>query len=296
MQKLNDHRDVYDKFESQYVFIVYETTKQQLIDFTTGKINLVKGSPDIVKRNYVLNKLSNFVTYINKIVDDTINSVFLVGKDITNIQLEKQHLKTLKEYNVKKISYKRDDTFDIDFISNLLYNINLRNSIKIFGSDFEHHVINEYKRKLVKQGNISDIHNYLLNISDKCVICGTQKHMSKLKFDSKHIIINDILSDEKILNEFDMSEIRETHKLLQEVFDKYIPTKPHMVKLSSELEANACNIKTIFCSPKKALIVTKYFATNNLKPEIYTIKSLEKGDVGERLKKEYCGVIALTYY
>jgi hypothetical protein len=146
-----------------------------------------------------------------------------------------------------------------------------------------------------------DINKYITeNISNSCLIYGTLNQIN-IENNNKEIIKKniDILSDSEILEIFDKNIMLKNHQSLNDHLI-YLKNDKMIDRLVFGKDLNKAilnyKIKTLYCSEEMYHKVKNVFPKQYLNFEIIKITSFEDADIGDILKKDYKGIIGITYY
>jgi len=301
LSHLEEYTQTRDKFESLYVFTVHGTDLDTLLEYIKGSITKVNSISDIVRKKYLNDRLFSFLTYCNNIKKETLNRVFLVGSDIIDIPLTNKEAGVLREYNYSKLSCRNGERYDIEYIRNLFFDLDFRDIFYVKNSSLEHIKVNSTKRKVIMKESTGkfEVEEYLKNnIKGKVLFHGVSSYLKSLKLPNHHIFTKH-LDDFQIIEVFDKDEAIDKMEKLNEYFG-YIKND----KLADRLifgnnvitAIDSFMIKTLFCSPKRYAKLKQLYDKASLNFEIIVIDSLESGDAGDRLRKDYKGLLGFTYY
>jgi hypothetical protein len=302
MINLKQYENITDKFNSLFTILIFDTKYKDFNYFLKEKLEKIQNISNSFKRKYFNDRLYNFIIYLDNIYknDNIINSVYFISKNIIEHKLDKE-IDELQNFNIKNILYFNDEFFKIDYLNDLLYNINYRHVIHINNKTINYSIITKTKGKnlITNTSGKINIKEFIKDNNIKfCLIYGVSSILRNLDL-KQHILFQNNLTKEKILEEFNNYDMLKLHKRLNETIDLINNEKTiNRVVFGKDL-INAINfnqIKTLFCSPKKLKKVYDNFEKDILNFEIIEIKSLDKGDIGEKFRKEYNGIIGYTYY
>ena len=298
--------DVYigkrDKFESLYTILVYNTKYINLISFLYDKLEKINNISNAFKKKYLNDRIYNFKEYVDCKFkkDDIINALFLVSDTIYNFTLDKE-IDVLKEFSVKNILFLNDEYFKIDFIKDLLYNFDYKYVIYVNNKLLQYIKLTKTKKKVINKFESSklDIEEYIKNnnIKELCIIHGVSSSLKNLKIKNQYIFTNK-LTDIEILDFFDKQEMLKYHLELKEsllLLEREETCNRLLFGKDIVRGINYCQIKTLFCSPKKMKKVLENFS-DKINFRVVEVKCLENGDIGDELRKKYSGLVGLTYY
>lgn len=320
MDKFEQLRQNRDKFSSQFTIITYDTQRINVCEKLTHQIGILQnGGGDNVKRNYLSQKIWNLRSYLEKrgAEEDIINSIFLLDSEnaIHEIMLLPEHLGILREWSVGKWILHRDEFFDIDFIKDLLTNIDGKHTVNIQNNILTHYLLTKTKRRTLYTEETKGLDLALYFGSDgsaravakwipgtKTVIHGVSVAIKNFKPGSEFLVYTKQLHDDDINEIFHKEESAALHK---EVADWMMQlTNP---KVMHRIVFGANIRKKIQTAELKTLYATKLVATKmreKCPPDLlrtFEIRILEPvsgeiTDSARRLETEYDGALGITYY
>lgn len=302
MIKLKKYQNITDKFNSLFTFVVYDTKFNDFKFFLKEKLEKIQNISNNYKKKYLNDRLYNFILYIedNYKDGDIINSLYLISNKIDEYTLTEE-LEILRYFNIKNILYFNDEYYKIDYIEDLFYNKDYKHILNINNKNLKYFLITKTKSKLIEEVNSSklDVNEYIKDKKIKiCLIHGISSYIKKLEI-KPHLIYNKNLNNEEILKEFYKYNMNILHKRLSETIDLIKNEKTlHRVVFGKDIinSINYNQIKTLFCSPKKLKKVFDTFDNDLLNFEILEIKPISDGDISERFRKDFNGIIGYTYY
>lgn len=309
----DEYKSETDKYDSLFTIVVYNTSAtvvHENVIHQLTKINTIKNS---VKRKYLNDRMYGFSTYITEqpyySSNDIINKVFLIGAKINEINMDKKWIQLLNHYSVSKYIFRNGETFDIDYLVDLLTNDKYKNVLSVKNNIVTHiHFTHTKKREDLKFDlKNKKIEDYLKEIikQQDCVIHGVSSCFKTLSIDgqlnNKTIVVPNVhLKDEDLRDEFKKLEMVELHDRLQIVMD-YIgnPKMMDRVLIGNPILTNLKNqmVKTIFCTPPRHKKLLELFSEDEISNcEIIVVVPLLQDDPVMTLRKNYNGIIGLTYY
>lgn len=305
-----------DKYESLFTIIVYNTTATTVHENVMHQLEKINNIKNSVKRKYLNDRLYSFSTYITEQLyysnNDVINKVFLIGAKINEINMDKKWLQLLNHYTVPKYIFRNGDTFDVDYLIDLLTNDKYKNVLYVKNNTVTHiHFINTKKREESKFDlKNKKVEDYLKEIvkHQECVIHGVSSCFKTLSIDGqsnkKTIIVPNVhLKDEDLREEFKKLEMFEFHERLQTVLD-YIgnPKMVDRVLIGNPILHQLKNqmVKTLFCTPPRYKKLLEFISEDEMSNcEVILVVPLVTNDTNDPvmiLRKNYNGIIGLTYY
>jgi len=305
-ETFNKFKDDKDKFESLYIFVIYDFSKEEMEEKFTKIFKQLDGISDSKKKGFLKSRIFDFKKNIEMYKDNIINGIFFVGETIKQFELDKYYLETLKMFKVSKINFQFDKHYNIKWLKDLLLDRNYVNILKVKNNDISITKLNSTKQLSTysdtqKSMNLLEIINTKI-IADKDIkflIHGSSTHLKQL-FDSGYknknclgIIMKD-LNLEEIIDTIDKSIYEENIKELEIWLTKLIdPKEGHKIVFGNDIEESAEQgfIETIYCTPENE---QKYSKFENV--TIKLVKSYKNGDSIYNYSKNYNGVLGIKYY
>jgi REP element-mobilizing transposase RayT len=215
----------------------------------------------------------------------------------------------LNHYSVSKYIFRCGETFDVKYIKDLLTNEQYKNVLQIKNNVVTHiHFTNTKKRdELTFDLKKKKIEDYLSDVikQQECIIHGVSVCFKTLHLNTNvntktSIVSNVHLKNEELCDEFKKIEMVELHEKLNLVLE-YIenPKMMDRVLIGKQILTNLQNqmVKTIYCTPVKYKKLLEIFSADDITNcEIIIVVSLTSGDPVDILRKNYSGIIGLSYY
>lgn len=305
MENLKKYKSVIGKSQSLFTILVYDSTLDEILAKLHSHLKKIQTIHSAYKKKVINDRLYEFICYLKDTKESSLNSIYLVGNKIENIKLSKNEQSVLKEYNVAKYTFMYDSCFHIDYLIDIFTNFTFFDVIVLEKKSAEHYLLNENKRKIIKQFSCSkesDLTNYITeNITGKCFVHGQNMILKNLSF-CDHIFVYKKLVDSDIFDIFAKEEMKIKHIDLQKCFDMISNEKQvHLViygKLGKDIKEaiEQYRIKKLFVHQKvlnklKDMISEEYFNF-----DLVEISSLENKDIGQILMDQYDGAIGIAYY
>lgn len=301
---LDEYRCVSDKYNSLFTIIICNKNNEFVVEKIEQQINKVKGMSNGFKKKYILNRLHNFIEYLENYEKPKICSIILIGKDVDEIKLTKKQVKTINEYNIPQYIFLYGNTYDINYVNDLFTNFDFYNVIEIQQKKITHTLLNKTKIKKISNFTFKTIdlfNKYINNVDDRCLIHGTSSILKKIKY-IKHIVQNKKLQNNEIIDMFNQMKITENHKELGKCFDMLGRKKDmHLViygrwdvEIKEAIEQY--RVKQLFCSIPILQKLKNIIPSGCFNFIVTKIEQLENNDIGHKLIHSYDGAIAIAYY
>ena len=298
----NDYLSVKDKYESLYIFVIYDFTKEEMEDKFTKLFKQLDGISDSRKKGALKSRISDLKNYMEVYKESVIKGIFLVGDTIKYFDLDKYYLETLKLFKVSKCSFVYNKYFDIEWLKNLISDRSYTTIIKVKNNDVSVTKINSTKQltvynETIKSLNIIDIISKHTDKDSKFIINGSSTHLKQLTDYKNKQCLGVILKELNLEEQFeviDKSIYEENIKELEIWLTKLLdPKEGHKLVFGNDVEEQADQgfLETIYCSIENK---EKYSKFENVK--IKYVKSFKNTDFVFSFSKNYNGVLGIKYY
>lgn len=254
------YESVVGKFESLYVYVLFDCSLNQIIEHIKDQKNILKRMKDIYKQKLYISRYTSLLEYIenldkelndkqNKSTSNQIrkyNNIFFVGETIEHYDLTKLNIKLLKQCKHKNIDYVYGDKFNLDFLNDLINNDKFYHVFQCDNKYNHYYQITKHKKNIIiEKSSINDIKLFInkcidnvenFDINDKYIIHGnnqklkTYQDKKALIISSFHLKDNDIIEmidkikNDLLIDEFlnDLEMINDNKKMHRIIFKKDI--------------------------------------------------------------------------
>jgi hypothetical protein len=294
-----------DKVDSLYIFVIYKINLEDLSEKITKLISNIDTMNDNKKKSYLKNRLNNFREYLklNNKPETIINGIFMISENIYMEDLIPYYLQTLNMFEHKKISYQYGSEYPLEWLKDLLLDREFINVIKVKNNDITHTKINSTKKINVYTNTIKsmDLKKIILERVPKgepYLIHGVSVSLKNF-VDKNAISVNTTeLTEEAILKIMSNIKNIQYHNELTDIFNKLLDPKIE-TKITFGKDIQTCIksslLKTLYCTEtiqKKLSTIPDHYKNF----EIKVVKLIEKGDISDKLEKDYGGAIGIKYY
>jgi hypothetical protein len=296
--KFNDTFNKYiedkDKFESLYIFVIYDFPKEEIEEKFIKIFKQLDGINDSKRKGFLKSRIYDFKKNIDSVPAKFINGIFLVGETVKHFELDKYYLETLKMFKVPKFNFEFGKNYNIKWLKNLLLDRSYVNVLKVKNNDLSILKFNSTKQLITysetqKSMNLQEIINTKLDKDIKFLIHGV-KQLNDYKNKNCLGIFTKELTLEEISEIIDKSIYEENIKELEVWLTKLLdPKEGHKIVFGNNIELNI--IETIYCTPENE---EKYSKFENVK--IKLVKSYKNGDIIFNFSKNFNGVLGIKYY
>lgn len=294
-----------DKFDSLYIFVVNDAVIEELIEKISKIISTIDNISDTKRKNYLKNRLGNFRDFlrINYDTEILLSEIFLIDDNINSEKLSIYHKQTLQMFNANKIIYEYSSTYPIEWLKNLLLDREYMNVIKIINNNIQYSKINSTKKIIVysdtiKSMDLSKIIQEKIQKNEPYLIHGISVVLKNF-IDKRAVgVYTNELTDEQILKIASNIKNLEYQKELEDILNKLLdPKVGNKIVFGKDIQISIKNslLKTLYCTPeiyKKSSIIPTHLKTFEFK----IINQIEKGDIYDRLEKDFSGAVGIKYY
>jgi hypothetical protein len=280
-----------DNHESLFSIMIYNISKEIFLKDLNDKLKKIQEIKNSFKKKKLNDRLYKFIQKIELDNKDIYNNVFLISDDILSFNLTKKDFIILKEWNVNNYMFMYDEYFKLEYLKDLLTNINFYDII-INNTHFKG---NLNKKKIIKDKPSLE---YLKTLSVPFFYCGKlPKDMN-----NKNMIenLNVLTSWNDAIELINKTEIKNENIKLQTFLDEDNKDK-YIYKDEIFDEIENYNIKILYVHKEiKELFLDEIKKRNliqNLNFEINYINTIKGiSDSSNILLIDYCGYIGLKYY
>ena len=268
-----------------WINVSQDKINSQLIEMID---NLNKKIKDSYKRQQANDILYSLRCYIeeNYKMDDIINNIFFVNKEVADYKLGKEQLEIAKNWNLPNHYFSYSDRFEVEYFYNLFSNEKIYKVLKIKNKDATVMELTENKSRIILEKNISDI-----EISNFDLICGISSEIKKLD----GIVGN--LTNSEILEKIKTNQMLKNHLQLDLVLNNLQNPKWENKLVFGKKDISEslkyCLIKTLFCSSKNLAKIKKSITINF---EVIIVDKIKLGDTGDIFKKNYDALLGIKYF
>jgi len=304
IEELEEFRNIRDKFQSSYTILINNIQVDDIISRLYKKLDIINTIKDGVRKKYLNDRVYTLIEHFKQLDPETFNSgIYLLGKDIHVIDLKKDWINVLNDWSVPNFIFMNGEYFDIDYLTNLLLDISYLDIIRIMNKKLTHTQINTTKRREITEmdmGGDFELEEYISkNTKGKCMVHGVSSTTKSFKPTDGTLVFPRSLTDEQIFKEFDKADMLETHEIVEELFGHMKNEKMmHRVLIGKDINKaiKYSQIQTLYCSPKMAAAVMSKVPDDLKNFKIVEVLTLEAGDTGDVLNKDYKGAIGWTYF
>lgn len=298
------YKNITDKYESLYIFVVYDTLVEVFLEKIHKMINIADEISNPSKKYYIKSRLYSLVQYLDGIKLGTkIENIYLVGNNVNEICLEKSWKKTLVDFYCDNIIVNYGETYQLNWLKNLLLDISFVNVIHLKNNTLKHLHINTTKKRLHVEKNEKkmDIEQYIKDniLDDICIVHGVSSFLKTLKEDKKIKILNGDKRDDELIEKYMMVCNEKNSEQLEWWLDRLLDPKEGkkiVFGVDIKLAIKDKLLKTLFCTPEvKQKIIDKAPLDEQIF-EIIEIKSFGFNDIGNKLDKDFNGAVGIKFY
>jgi hypothetical protein len=292
-------KEIKDKFESLYIFVIYETLREELEDIFSKLIKNIDSISDSKKKHYIKSRITNFKNTIDSTKDTIINGIYLVGETVKYVPIEKYYIDTLKMFKIGKCNYKFDNYYPIGWLKNFVIERSYVNVVKVKNNDVSITKFNQTKQltvynETIKSFNLIEFLKTRMEKDIKFLVHGSIKQINDYKnnlclgIENKELKIEEI--HEYIEDSFYKENIKELENWLSKIVD---PKENHKIVYNNDILEQGENgfLETIYCTFENKI---KFNTLENI--HIKVVKSSKNNEIINNFHKNFNGVLGIKYY
>ena len=290
-----------DRYESLFTILMWGLSRENVVEKLFRQLKLVQNVKNSFKRKKINDRLYGLIEYLkeNYEENDGLNLLCLVGDDVNCFELGRSDLGIMREYQVPDYIFKYGGSFELGYVKDLFQDLDFRIVIQAKNNEICHYLLNSTKKKVVYQGKCKDLDKYVLDHEvENGLIYGVSSLLKKFK--GGHQVVQGNLDQGAILELFEQDEMRGKHVLLQDLFDILANEQTmHLVIYGPDEVQQAIEyfrVEQLFCSVEQLERLKGQLDPDCFNFKVHVIRKLEDGDVGDRLIKDYNGMLAKAYY
>jgi hypothetical protein len=294
-----------DKFDSLYIFVINKVEVEEVIEKVSKIISTIDTINDVKRKNYLKSRLLNFKEYlkINYKPETFIFEIFLIDENVNVENLIPYYKQTLDMFNTKNFLCEYSSTYPIEWLKKLLLEREYINVIKVKNNDISHSKINSTKKCVlysdtIKSMDLNKILQERVAKGEKYLIHGVSATLKNFVDKNAIAVHTNELTDEQILKIVENSKSLEYHKELDDYLSKMLDPKiSNKLVFGKDIQTCIKNslLKTLYCS-EEIYVKTSKIPEHLKNFEIKVIKQIEKGDISDRLNKDFSGALGIKYY
>lgn len=297
MESLFKLRKCRDKPDTLLTVIIHNYIKSEFINYLLDQLKSIQNIKSSFKRKLLNDRIYNFKCYMEeKIEDEKLNYIFLVGDEIHNFKLEDEHINILNEYKIRNLYYKFDDRYKINYVQDLFFNFEFYQVLEIDNKHISKYKINKTKKKKLDDFKINNMDELISLCNNIDLIHGKSSYLKNFTLIRNY---NQKLDDMEILEELDKITIERNHNKLKELIDNIknplYDGKIIFGGIETKKYTEMSMIKILFIHES---IYKKFLRcySDYINFEVIEIKKLENGDVSSFLKNDYSDCLGELYY
>lgn len=287
-----------------YTILIYDKPVNEIKNKLKDDLEKVnKRVKDSYKRKIINDRLYPLIKLLDTSYkdDEIINSIFLSGDELEKFDLSKEELSLCRKWKMNDFYITYDDKFKIGYLKNLFSEEKLNIIYELSNDNLKIIEMDKLKSRIIQQMKIENQSLFIDQYEkDKPkLIHGTGSFLKKIKnIDNIHL---KKLNSENIINIINKLEIQNSQLILKmEVYDQLNNPQFEDKFLfgKKEISQGIMNymIKKLYITPKLWRQLKNKVSSEYLNFKVLEIDTLENGDNGDKLIKDYNGLIALKYY
>jgi len=252
--QMQGYRDLYGgkkgKTDSLYIYILYECSRDQIMEHIKKQIEYVNRITDTYKCKLFASRYLMFRDLIESMAlkdEDLINMVILIDDQINTHDLTKENIQILEKYAHQSISYVYDDHFDLDYLEDLLFNDKPYNVYKVINNKVDFIQMTRTKKRTMesKESKALDLMEFIdqtLPQNGRYLLTGISGKLKGIQDPRSYCVINKELKMQDLMNMID--QIDQEDNLI--AFDQDIgllhdPKQMHKIVFKKDLNEKIIN-------------------------------------------------------
>jgi hypothetical protein len=300
-----NYKNKIGKLNSLYTILLWGLPMKEQIDLLYKELlKINKFVKDSYKKKKANDVIYTFLKYIENIYDreDIVNGIFFIDVNIDEFILTKNEINVCKEWKIDNLILKYNDRFEIDYLDDLLYNLEYTNVIHLNKKILCHLYYNPTKIKQINKIEVSSVEEVdeYIKLLDNGVIHGLSSFIKRINNKSWDIYSKKLDKD-KILNIIKTNKALIIHKQLEEnVLNNLTNPKYNNLFVFGKKKINKAiqnsMLKELYITKKLKNILIKNISKEKLNFKIYELIRLKKNDITNIFIKNYDGLIGVYYY
>lgn len=298
------YKGISDRHQSLYIFVINNLVLEELIEKIKKMITIIDSGSNPSKKAYLKSKLNNFVENLIGIQHETkINGVYFVSNSVSYYEFRPFWRETLTSFKSDSLIVKYDDTYQLDWLKNLLLDRSYINILHLNNNNLKHVHMGLTKKRLFKDKNEKKIDTQLYiqeNISkgEIVIIHGISSCLKGIVDTNVLKILSGHKKDEELLEVYEKIINDGNAQQLQWWLDRMLdPKEGKKLVFGKDIGTGITDgiIKTVFCSPERKIKLLEKYTNENINDKLIVVKSYGN-DVGKRLSVEFKGAIGIRFY
>lgn len=298
------YKGVTDRHQSLYIFVINGMVVEEFIERVKKMITIVDAGTNPSKKAYLKSKLNNFVENLLGIEPlATINGIYFVSNTVHYHDFRRFWKETLDSFGCDKVLIQYDDTYQLDWLNNLLLDRSYINILHIKSNTLKHVHLGLTKKRVFREKTEKnmDLTSYIqenVQKGETCLVHGVSSFLKGIQETETLKVFTIDKRDEELLNEYDKIINEKNSQLLRQWLDRMLdPKEGRKLVFGKDIGSGITDrmLKTIFCSPERKLKLIENYATDNTLPELIVVKTYGD-DIGKRLVVEFKGAVGIKFY
>ena len=306
IDELYKFKEFKDKFS--YTILTHGYTNDELVETVKNKLeNINKKIKNSFNKKHINDRIYGFITYLESSFNsaEKVNGIFLINDKNNYLPFSNANIKFCNTWGITKFLMDYGEEFNIDFLVELMSTKYIKTVFKFDKSNYSVVEMDSTKSRNIEshsstdEGSVSE----MVSKHNPVLICGLNQALKKFTNIEKTgvIVILKNLVNSEIIDIIAEKEIKDNQEKFKREFLDNISNPNECDKLifgKNEVGNAILNymVKKIFVNPKVLKMLKEKVDNSILNFEINVIKSLETGDYGQVLNKDYGGIVGIKYY
>jgi hypothetical protein len=294
---------------SMYVYVLYDCSQDKLREHINKQLDGIEKISDQFKRKLYTSRYTLLKDMVEQnLLILTYNHILFIGDEIGSHQLTDKHKELLRKYDHKNITYIADNHFDLNFVSDLLFNDTPYHIYRVNNNKIDYIQMTKTKKMILnskesKPLNIPEFISNTLPPNTKYIIYGVSGKLKEINDPKAYAVITKYIKDEELIDmtkqidqEDDLILLETDLKMMQDM------KQVHKVIFKRDIVENikSAMIQKLYIDAKMYDKFNQMLKKNDLDVNFKliiidtSIKSFVDGR--ESLIDTYGGVVGITYY
>ena len=141
-------KNVKDKYESLYIFVANGLMIDDFVDKINKMVGIIDDISNTNKRGFLKTRLKTLLKHLEGFeAESNVNGIFLLGNCVNEFDHRPYWTSTLKEFKCDNLMVKYGETYQFDWLKNLLIDRSYVNVLHVKNNVLKHIHLNDTKKK-----------------------------------------------------------------------------------------------------------------------------------------------------
>lgn len=299
-------KNVKDKYESLYIFVANGLMIDDFVDKINKMVGIIDDISNTNKRGFLKTRLKTLLKHLEGFeAESNVNGIFLLGNCVNEFDHRPYWTSTLKEFKCDNLMVKYGETYQFDWLKNLLIDRSYVNVLHVKNNVLKHIHLNDTKKrthyeKTEKKMDLQQYINENIPKGETCMIHGISSFLKVIKENEYVKILDGDKKDDQLFEEYDNMINEKNCLILQKWLDKLLdPVDGKKIVFGVDIKNSINNklLKTLFCTPEINKKILERIPQIDRVFDIIVVKPKQFGNnVGQRLETDFKGAVGIKFY